>query len=62
MRRRAGTDPAHPRHNGKEIIFTTGETFTFLEKTLTAGKTYWLHEVEPAPGYATGWTRPNTGP
>ena len=39
-------------HNGKEIIFTTGETFTFLEKTLTAGKTYWLHEVEPAPGYA----------
>lgn len=36
---------------GREMIFTTGETFAFLERKLTAGKTYWLHEVKPAPGY-----------
>lgn len=36
---------------GRKMIFTTGETFAFLERKLTAGKTYWLHEVRPAPGY-----------
>ena len=38
-------------YQGKEMIFTTGETFTLLEKQLTAGNTYWLHEIKPAPGY-----------
>lgn len=36
---------------GRELIFTTGETFAFLERKLAAGKTYWLHEVKPASGY-----------
>ena len=36
---------------GKEMIFTTGETFALLERKLTAGRTYWLHEIKPAPGY-----------
>ena len=38
-------------YQGKEMIFTTGETFVLLEKQLTAGNTYWLHEIKPAPGY-----------
>lgn len=39
-------------YHGEEIIFTTGEIYKLFEKTLLAGKTYWLHEVKPAPGYA----------
>lgn len=38
-------------YEGREMIFTTGESFTLFEKQLVAGKTYWLHEVKPAPGY-----------
>ena len=38
-------------YQGKEMIFTTGETFTLFEKQLISGNTYWLHEIEPAPGY-----------
>ena len=38
-------------YQGKEMIFTTGETFTLFEKQLIAGNTYWLHEIEPASGY-----------
>ena len=39
-------------YHGEELIFTTGESFKLLEKTLVAGRTYWLHEVKPTPGYA----------
>ena len=39
-------------YEGKEMIFATTEGFAFFEKQLIAGKTYWLHEMEPAPGYA----------
>lgn len=38
--------------NGKEIVITTAEEAARLEKVLIAGRTYWLHEVTPAPGYA----------
>ena len=38
-------------YKGQEIIFTTGESFKMFEKVLVAGRTYWLHEVKPAPGY-----------
>ena len=38
--------------HGKEIMITTAEEAAWLEKVLIAGKTYWLHEVTPAPGYA----------
>ena len=34
------------------MIFTTTEGFAFFEKQLIAGKTYWLHEMEPASGFA----------
>lgn len=38
--------------NGKEIVITTAEEAARLEKVLIAGRTYWLHEMTPAPGYA----------
>lgn len=38
--------------NGEEMIFTTTDGFAYFEKQLTAGRTYWLHEVKPAPGFA----------
>ena len=38
--------------DGEEMIFTTTDGFAYFEKQLTAGKTYWLCEVKPAPGFA----------
>ena len=38
--------------DGEEMIFTTTDSFAYFEKQLTAGKTYWLREVRPAPGFA----------
>ena len=38
--------------NGEEMIFTTTDSFAYFEKQLTAGQTYWLREVRPAPGFA----------
>ena len=37
---------------GEDLIFTTSDQFEELKGQLVAGKSYWLHEVKPAPGYA----------
>ncbi|MEG0688039.1 MAG: SpaA isopeptide-forming pilin-related protein, partial [Hungatella sp.] len=37
---------------GEELIFTSQETFVRMLRQLIAGRTYYLHEVTPAPGYA----------
>lgn len=37
---------------GDSIIFTTQDQFKYLSGQLEAGKSYWLHEVSPADGYA----------
>lgn len=37
---------------GEELIFTTGKEKKALLGQLEAGKSYWLHEVRPAAGYA----------
>lgn len=39
-------------YRGKGLIFQTAESFHFFEKVLVAGKSYWLREIKPAPGYA----------
>lgn len=39
-------------YNAEPLIFTSQESFTLLEKILTAKKSYYLHELEPAVGYA----------
>lgn len=37
---------------GEELIFTTGKEEKAVRGQLEAGKSYWLHEVRPADGYA----------
>lgn len=37
---------------GDDLVFETTDTFIELVKQLAAGKTYWLHEIRPADGYA----------
>lgn len=37
---------------GEDLIFTTSDQFEELKGQLVAGKSYWLHEAKPAPGYA----------
>lgn len=44
-------DKTPAMYEGKEMIFTTTESFHLLEKQLIAGNTYWLHEIKPAFGY-----------
>jgi len=37
---------------GENLIFTSGSQFEVIKGQLIAGKSYWLHEVRPADGYA----------
>lgn len=38
--------------SGDDLIFTTGNQLKEIKGQLVAGKSYWLHEVKPADGYA----------
>lgn len=49
------TKALHDRNGlkaGEDLIFTTKSQFENLKGQLEAGKSYWLHEVRPADGYA----------
>ena len=39
---------------GEDLIFITNGQFQTLKGQLEAGKSYWLHEISPADGYAYG--------